>query len=104
MTKKPVKKPTKKTIKKPAAKKAVSDYVSDKVFNGTRPVTGLRLESLKKKRTKEKTPKKTFTITTFTEQGARTLRKTYERAGYVFVKSEVTEHQVFLTFEDTMDP
>lgn len=44
---------------------------------------------------------RTFTISTFTERGASTVKKTYERAGYRFVKSEVTPDQVFLTFVDT---
>jgi len=44
--------------------------------------------------------KKTFTVTTFTERGAIALKKTYERGGYRFVKSETTPDKVFLTFED----
>jgi len=52
---------------------------------------------------KKKTKKETFTVTTFTERGAIALKKTYERAGYKFVKSKVTPEKVFLTFEDT-DP
>lgn len=43
---------------------------------------------------------KKFTVTTFTERGAVAVRKTYERAGYRFVKSEITPDQVFLTFEE----
>lgn len=49
---------------------------------------------------KKKVAKSTFTVTTFTERGAITLKKTYERAGYKFVKSKVTPDQVFLTFEN----
>jgi hypothetical protein len=44
--------------------------------------------------------KEKFTVTTFTERGAVTLRKTYEKVGYKLVKSEVTPNRVFLTFED----
>jgi len=44
--------------------------------------------------------KETFTITTFTEHGARSLKRIYENAGYKFVKSEVTPDKVYLTFED----
>ncbi len=43
---------------------------------------------------------KTFTISTFTERGARSLKKVYEGAGFKFVKSEITPNKVFLTFED----
>lgn len=41
-----------------------------------------------------------FTVTTFTERGARALKKTYERAGYKFVKSKITPDKVHLTFEE----
>lgn len=47
-----------------------------------------------------KKAKEEFTVTTYTERGARALKKTYERAGYVFVKSKITPDKVFLTFED----
>ena len=80
--------------------KKTTDYVSDRVFDGKRPVTGKKLEALKQKRAKKKIAKSTFTVTTFTERGAITLKKTYERAGYKFVKSNVTPDKVFLTFED----
>ena len=49
---------------------------------------------------KKKVAKKQFTVTVFTERGARSHKKIYERAGYKFVKSKVTPDQVFLTFED----
>lgn len=53
---------------------------------------------------KKKKPKKEqFTVSVFTERGAISHRKIYERAGYKFIKSEVTPDKVFLTFEDT-DP
>lgn len=51
-----------------------------------------------KKSTKK--TKETFTVTTYTERGARALKKTYEKFGYVFVKSKITPDKVFLTFED----
>ena len=49
---------------------------------------------------KKKVAKKQFTVTVFTERGAGSHKKIYERAGYKFVKSKVTPDQVFLTFED----
>jgi len=55
---------------------------------------------MKKKEPKKRLTNGTFTVTTFTERGAITLKKTYERAGYKFVKSKVTPDQVFLTFKD----
>lgn len=48
----------------------------------------------------KKAAKSQFTVTTFTERGARALKKTYERAGYTFVKSKVTPDKVHLTFKD----
>ena len=36
---------------------SIKNYVSDKVFDGTRPITGKRLETLKAKRAKEKKKK-----------------------------------------------
>ena len=55
---------------------------------------------MKKKESKKPLTDKTFTVTTFTERGAIALKKTYERAGYKFVKSKVTPDKVFLTFEN----
>jgi hypothetical protein len=49
----------------------------------------------------KKIKKEQFTVTTFTERGAIALKKTYERAGYKFVKSKVTPDKVFLTFEES---
>lgn len=43
--------------------------------------------------------KEKFTITTFTERGAKSLKGIYEKAGYKFIKSKVTPDRVFLTFE-----
>ena len=74
MTKKPVKKVAEKAVKKPA-KKVVT-------------------------KTEKKITKSQFTVTVFTERGARSHKKIYEKAGYKFVKAEVTPAQVFLTFED----
>jgi hypothetical protein len=94
------KKAVKKVAKKAPSKKAVKEYVSDKVFDGKKPITGKRLELLKEKTDKKKASKETFTVTTFTERGARSLKRIYEGAGYKFVKSEITPDQVFLTFEN----
>lgn len=58
---------------------------------------------MKKKETKKQLTKEQFTVTTFTERGASVLKKTYERAGYKFIKSKITPDRVFLTFED-IDP
>ncbi len=80
--------------------KKVKDYVSDRVFDGKKPIKGKRLEILKEKSSKKTTKKEKFTVTTFTERGALSLKKIYERAGYKFIKSEVTPDKVFLTFED----
>lgn len=49
---------------------------------------------------KKKVEIETFTVTTFTERGARSLKRIYENAGYKFIKSEVTPDRVFLTFEN----
>lgn len=55
-----------------------------------------------KKATKVTSKKKaeTFTVSVFTERGAISHKKIYEKAGYKFVKSNVTPDKVFLTFED----
>lgn len=52
------------------------------------------------KKSIKKIKRETFTITTFTERSAISLKKTYEKFGYKFVKSKVTPDRVFLTFED----
>lgn len=57
-----------------------------------------------KKVAKTKKKVETFTVSVFTERGAISHKKIYEKAGYNFVKSEVTPDKVFLTFEDKMDP
>lgn len=91
--------------------KKITEYVSDRVFEGTRPIKGKRLENLKAKRAKElakrekeepkkKVAKGKFTVSVFTERGARSLKKIYEGAGYKFVSSKVTPDKVFLTFQD----
>jgi hypothetical protein len=54
----------------------------------------------KKTEPKKRLTKANFTVTTFTERGARSLKGVYERAGYKFIKSKVTPDRVFLTFED----
>ena len=84
-------------VKKKPAKK-IKDYVSDKVFDGTRPVTGKRLERLKEKRTKDlaKRVKETFEIGSFTERGALSLRKIYERAGYKFISHRVGKNELIM--------
>lgn len=56
-----------------------------------------------KKVAKKAAPKKkteTFTVSVFTERGAISHKKIYEKAGYKFVGSKVTPDKVFLTFED----
>ena len=53
-----------------------------------------------KKEPKKRMTKSTFTVTTFTERGAKALRKAYENVGYKMVKSKITPDRVFLTFED----
>jgi hypothetical protein len=78
--------------------KKVKDYVSDRVFDGKRPIKGKRLEILKEKRGKELA--KRFTVSVFTERGALSHKKIYEKAGYKFVSSKVTPDKVFLTFQD----
>ena len=52
---------------------------------------------------KKKVAKSQFTVTTFTERGAKALRKAYENVGYKMVKSKITPDRVFLTFEDKLD-
>jgi hypothetical protein len=52
------------------------------------------------KKTVKKSKAETFTVSVFTERGAISHKKIYERAGYKFVKSKVTPDKVFLTFED----
>ena len=73
------------TAKKKPAKKATTKKAATKAA---------------KKTAKPKKVREQFTVTTFTERGAVALKKTYERAGYKFVKSKITPDQVFLTFED----
>jgi hypothetical protein len=80
--------------------KKVKDYVSDRVFDDKRPVTDKRLDALKEKQDKKKPKKEQFTVSVFTERGAISHKKIYEKAGYKFIKSEVTPDKVFLTFED----
>lgn len=80
--------------------KKAKDYVSDRVFDGKRPVTGKRLDALKEKQDKKKTKKEQFTVSVFTERGAISHKKIYEKAGYKFIKSKVTPDKVYLTFED----
>lgn len=53
-----------------------------------------------KKEPKKRLTKSQFTVTLFTERGARSHKAIYERAGYKFVKSKITPDQVFLTFEN----
>jgi hypothetical protein len=71
-----------------------------------KPVKKVAEKAVKKTAVKaeKKIAKSQFTVTVFTERGARSHKKIYENAGYKFVKSEVTPNQVFLTFEDNMDP
>lgn len=52
------------------------------------------------KHNKSKAKRETFTVSVFTERGAQSHKKIYEKAGYKFVKSKVTPDKVFLTFED----
>lgn len=87
--------------------KKKTDYVSDRVFDGVRPLTGKKLERLKEKRAKElekrkeepskkKSVKETFEIGSFTERGALSLRKIYERAGYKFVSHRVGKNELIM--------
>jgi len=78
--------------------KKVKDYVSDRVFDGKRPIKGKRLEIIKEKRGKELS--KRFTVSVFTERGAISHRKIYEKAGYKFIKAESKLDKIWLTFEE----
>ena len=53
----------------------------------------------RKKDAKPKAKKETFTVSVFTERGAISHKKIYERAGYKFLKSRSTPDKIFLTFE-----
>ena len=53
-----------------------------------------------KKAASKKPKKETFTVSVFTKRGAMSHIKIYEKAGYKLVGTEITEHQVFMTFED----
>ena len=48
----------------------------------------------------KKPKKEQFTVSVFTERGAISHKKIYEKAGYKFIKSKVTPDKVYLTFED----
>lgn len=52
------------------------------------------------KSTNKKSKREQFTVSVYTERGAASHKKIYERAGYKFVKSKITPDRVFLTFED----
>lgn len=56
-----------------------------------------KIKSSPKKKTE------TFTVSVFTERGAISHKKIYEKAGYKFVKADVTPDKVYLTFEDKND-
>lgn len=47
--------------------------------------------------------KNTFTISTFTERGARSLRRYYEKAGYEFISVEIKPDNVLQVFKDLKD-
>jgi len=48
------------------------------------------------KSTKKKAVKETFEIGSFTERGALSLRKIYERAGYKFISHRIDKNELIM--------
>lgn len=47
-----------------------------------------------------KSPNNSFLISSFSDSGARTLRKTYERIGYIFVAAERDGNTIVQEFKE----
>lgn len=50
-----------------------------------------------------RTPNNSFLISSLSESGAKTLRKTYERCGYVFIAAERDGNTIIQEFKEKHD-